>query len=83
MEKGIHDIALDQLHELRGRVRERLYKEYKGKKPFRMEPVSDDFHLYVYDNMTEEDVGYAMQTYGEEAVNDWMFEVNKTKQRRK
>jgi len=82
MEESIHDLALDELHERRRLVQEELTKQYKGKKPFRMEPVDNDTLLYIYDNMTTEDMNYAIETYGPESVNDWLFEMNKLKTRR-
>ena len=82
MEKSIHDLALDELHERRKLVQEEVTEQYRGKKPFRMEPVDNDTLLYIHDNMTPEDMDYAIATYGEESVNDWLYEMNKLKTRR-
>jgi len=82
VEKGLQDLIVDELHEIRTLVRAELVKEYRGKKPFRMEPVDNDTLLYIHDNMTPEDMNYAVSTYGEESVNDWLFEMDKLKRRR-
>lgn len=81
-EKGIHDLAADEVQRRYGLVKEELKRRNRGKKPFRMEPVDNDTLLYIYDNMTEQDVMYGIKTYGEEAVNNFMFEMEQLKQRR-
>ena len=83
MDDSIHDLALDELHEVRKLVKAELAEQYKKTKPFRMEPVDNDTLLYIYDNMAIEDMQYAVETYGEDAVNSWLFEMDKVKQRRK
>lgn len=76
------DRVVSKLNKRFGRVRARLSKEYKGKNPFRQEPVDNDELLYIYTNMTEEDVGYVLRTYGPEKVNNWMGDMEKIKARR-
>lgn len=98
MEKGVYDLAIDEMKRRHQLFREEIIKRNKGKKPFREEPVSVDEQLYIYDNMTSARLGdfpdqndvtylgdleYAIETYGEDAVNDWMFEMEQAKRRRK
>ena len=98
MEKGMYDQVVDELLRRDQLFRQEIQRRNKGKKPFRMEPVSDDEQLYIYENMTSAALGdspdandpsyvgdleYAIETYGEEAVNDWMFDMEQIKKRRK
>lgn len=73
--EGIYDFVIDELHKRRELLRNTLSERYKKEKPFRMEPVGNEAHFYVYDNMNEQDVNYAIQTYGRDDVNQWMMEV--------
>jgi len=82
MKRSIEDRAMDILHQRAGTVKDKLSKQYKNVRPFRMEPVPDETHINIYDNMTSQDLEYAVQTYGEESVNDWMFRVNQLKSKR-
>ncbi len=79
---NIGDKVLDKLHQRREKVQQVLMEQYRKTRPFRMEPVSNDQHIYIYQNMTPEDLQYAVQTYGRDAVNEWIFEVEKKLQRR-
>ncbi len=96
-EKGIHDLAVDELHRRRGLVREELQRRSKGKRPFRMDPVDNDTLMYIHDNMSSAALGdlpdpnnpdyigdfeYAVETYGYEAVDNWLFEMSQLKKRR-
>lgn len=80
--KNPGDIIIDKLHQRRLAVKQVLMDRYKRTQPFRTEPVPDDFHIKVYQNMTPEDLNYAVQTYGRDTVNQWMMDVNKIIQRR-
>ena len=82
MKKGRGDRVVDILNERFDRTRAKLHKDFKGEKPFRTEPVDNDTLLDIYDNMTPEDMEYAVTTYGEEDVNQWLFEMGQLKQRR-
>ncbi len=97
MKKGRGDRVVDILNERFDRTRAKLRKDFKGEKPFRMEPVDNDTLMYVYDNMSSASLGdlpdpndpsyigdmeYALETYGEEDVNQWLFEMDQLKQRR-
>lgn len=82
MDYGLADRVVDKLHQRRQKVLGVLKEQYKRTKPFRAEPIPNEFHVKVYENMTPEDLDYAVQTYGRDAVNEWMFEVNKIISRR-
>jgi len=77
--KDIGDIIIDKLHERRELVRTELHKRYKNIKPFRMEPVSNDMNIYIYENMTSQDLEYAITTYGRDDVNTWLYECEKAR----
>ena len=63
-------------------MRKKLNTEYKGVKPFNKEPVPDDVMLYIYENMAPQDLEYLRQTYGDEAVNLRLAEMEQLKRRR-
>lgn len=82
METNIYDLIVDKLHERKTVVKDMLTKRYKKTTPFRMEPVDNDQLLYVYENMASQDVQYGIAQYGRDAMNDFIFEMEKSKQRR-
>ncbi len=77
METNIYDKVMDKLNLRRDAVKNKLTLKFKNTNPFRQEPVSNDMNNYIYNNMTEEDIAYAVNTYGREAVNQWMADINK------
>ncbi len=82
MKESFSDVVVDRLHERMQKVNQKLTNQYSKTKPFRMEPVSDEQHLYIYNNMNEQDLNYAIQTYGREPVNQWLFEMNQKIQKK-
>jgi len=83
MQKSIMDIATDKLHERVGLVNQKLKENFKNTKPYRGELVPKDVSRYVYENLSPEDLNYAIQKYGYDEVNTWMGEMEMDKQRRK
>jgi len=77
--ENIYDIAIDELHKMRKMVRGELSKEYKKTKPFRMEPVSKEQQIYDYEQLTPEDMGNMLNTYGEDSTNEFIFRLEKMK----
>ena len=45
--------------------------------------MSNDEVFYIYDNASPEDIQYVLDTYGPDAVNQRLFEINQLKARRK
>lgn len=97
MKESRGDRVVNKLNERFRRLGARLAKDFKGTKPFRMEPVDNDTLLYIRDNMSSAALGdlpdpndptyigdmeYALETYGPEEVNDWLYEMNELKMRR-
>ena len=82
MQTGRNDRVADEVGIRIDRVREKLRGQAKKEKPFRMEPVDNDTLLYVYGNMAPEDVNYAVSTYGKDAVNQWMFDMEQLRNNR-
>ena len=78
-EENMYDKVMDRLLQRSNAVKDRLSLKFRKTNPFRQELMSSEMNDYIYDNMTPEDVSYAVNTYGRETVNQWMF---KTEQRR-
>lgn len=74
MEKNIYDLVVDELHETRKIVQTELREQFGRANPFRMVPVKEEDVLWIYENMAPEDMNYALETYGEEAVK-WAYEM--------
>ena len=70
----MYDKVVDELHTRRKMVQSELSKQYKKQKPFRMEEVDEETLSWIYRNMKPEDVQYAVQTYGEEVVNQFIMD---------
>ena len=83
MKDSKQDIIVDRLLERFGKVKQELARQYKGVKPFRREAMSNDEVFYIYDNASLEDMQYVIDTYGREAVNQRLFEINQLKARRR
>ena len=71
---NMYDKVVDELHTRRKAVQLELSKQYKKQKPFRMEEVSKDNLMWIYENMKPEDVQYSVETYGEENVNQFIMD---------
>lgn len=82
MNENLFDLVVDGLHEVRQQVRSELSKQYRRTKPFRMEPLSAHDQLWFYDQFTPEDMDYAVKTYGEDAMNSYVFDMEKLRVRR-
>ena len=83
MKDSRQDIIVDRLLDRFGKVKEELARQSKGVKPYRREAGSNDELFYIYDNASPEDIQYVLDTYGPDAVNQRLFEINQLKARRK
>ena len=83
MKDSRQDIIVDMLLDRFRKVKEELARQSKGVKPYRREATNNDELFYIYDNASLEDMQYLIDTYGREAVNQRLFEVNQLKARRK
>ena len=98
MKEGIYDEALKGVGEVIEQVSNELANEFKDKKPFDKEPISNDFLIFVSENMSSAmsgdlpdendpsyvgDMEYIIEKYGAEAVNQRLFEISELRKRRK
>ena len=83
MKDSRQDIIVDKLLNRFGKVKEEIVHQSKGVKPYRREAGSNDELFYIYDNASLEDMQYVIDTYGRDAVNQRLFEVNQLKARRR
>ena len=81
MKENRYDRIIAKLVERNKRVQAKIGAQFKKTAPFRMTPVSEEEMLYKYDQITPEEMDGYIQNYGEEAVNDMIynFETLKTK----
>ena len=82
MEENLFDTVMDELHEVRGLVQEELKRQYGKANPFRMQAVDEKKVMSIYERMTPQDMDYAIQTYGQEAVNQFIYDMERKKTRR-
>jgi len=82
MEKHIGDLVIDDVLRLRRLVKELLHKEYKRKKPLRMEPISDDEMLQRYESTTPEQWAELQSTHSPEDMEDYKNKMENMKIRR-
>jgi len=61
------------------RVSNKIGRDFKNMKPFDKEPVSDEDMLASYDMLTPEDMGSLIQYHGEEALNEFIGEMEMKK----
>ena len=76
------DIIVDRLLDRFRKVKEELARQSKGVKPYRREATNNDELFYIYDNASLGDMQYLIDTYGREAVNQRLFEVNQLRRRK-
>jgi len=82
-EKNLYDIVQDTMRERNFLYRDELHKRFGKTNPFGMMSVSEDERLFVYENAEEEDIEYARQTYGDDALRQFSVEMEQLKARRK
>ena len=81
-EKNLYDIVQDTMRERNFLYRDELHKRFGKTNPFGMKPLKDDEVAWIYDNMSEEDMQYAIEKYGDVEVNSWIQEMETRKMRR-
>ena len=74
MKEGLLDNVLDGMKVRLGKFRGTIHKELKGTKRFRQEPVSQQEQIQNYLSLKPEDIDSMIAEYGEEAVNQFIFE---------
>jgi len=83
MKKNIADIATDEVKKRVGGVAQELSSRYKKTKPYRKDPLDNAEVYYAFkqlnpNNMNDQVfIQQMIQTYGEDAVNDFFFDMHK------
>uniref|UniRef100_A0A6M3KT41 Uncharacterized protein n=1 Tax=viral metagenome TaxID=1070528 RepID=A0A6M3KT41_9ZZZZ len=79
--ENIGDKIVDGLHKIRYEVQSTMRKQFKGVKPFRQDPVDMNEIMDIYERMSghPESMMAAIQKYGEEAVEQRIYELEKYK----
>ena len=75
-DKGIYDQAVDEILRLRGLVGEEIIRRNKGKRPFRMEPVSPKEQLLQFSQMTQQDEDMMRQEMGDAPVDNYLLDMD-------
>ena len=82
MKENIMDRVVEGVKERKNMAVSQLQKQYKNTNKFRQEPVSNDQILWIMDNMSPEDMQYAVSQYGEEQVNQRLYEIEQIRRKR-
>lgn len=82
MEQSIEDKAVDKLIQRFARFEDKLRSKYKGVKPFRQMPVSNDEMLVQYNMMREQDFDAMAQKVGTQGTIDFINKMENLKARR-
>ena len=77
--ENMGDKVVDGLHKIRYDVQSTMRKQFRGVKPFRQDPVDMDEIVNIYSRMSPENMMSAIQKYGEEAVEQRIYELEKYK----
>lgn len=82
MEESIYEKVVDELVERQRLVKDELTRRFKRTRPFRMTPISSGEMLMQYNMLTPEKMAALIDTYGEDAVNEMIFEMETLKKKK-
>ena len=82
MKLTIQEMAQDELARRRDLVRSALAEQFKGRKPYRQDPVSNEERLVWYNDLNQDDVMYLVEKHGRDAVNQEIMGCEQIKKRR-
>lgn len=82
MKENIGDKIVYRILKRKETVTARILEQYKGVKPFRKLPISDDESLIQYNMMTPQDLDKMIQTDGVEKTNSYIRDMEALKARR-
>ncbi len=82
VEKGIYDLAADEIVKRYGLVKEEIIRRNKGKRPFRMEPVSTEEQLLQFSDYTPEIEMQDRQDFGDSPVDNYKQKMKELLTRR-
>lgn len=75
MKENVYDKALDRVLARLDSVSDRIGRNFKGVKPFDKEPIQKRNMLQYYEMLNAEDMRYLVKQHGEEAMNEFVFEM--------
>ena len=79
-EKGLYDLAADEIVRRYGLVRNEIVRRNKGKKPFRMEKVTPKEQLLQYSQLTEQDF-QMMREIDSEGTDNYILDMEDLQRR--
>ena len=82
METSIFEDAVEILLERQRLTKLELKARFKKTKPFRMEQVPTDEMMYEYNTMTPEKFNTLLNTYGEEVMNEFVYNMEMLKRKK-
>ena len=82
METSIFEDAVEILLERQRLTKLELKTRFKKTKPFRMEQVPTDEMMYEYNTMTPEKFNTLLNTYGEEVMNEFVYNMEMLKRKK-
>ena len=82
METSIFEDAVEILLERQRLTKLELKARFKKTKPFRMEQVPTDEMMYEYNTMTPEKFNTLLNTYGEEVMNEFVYNMEMLKKKK-
>ena len=83
MRDNIADSILNRINTRIGSVSNRLSVQYKGVKPFDAQEVKPEDQLFWYEQLGVQDMDYVIEKYGRDRINQFVFESEQIKARRK
>ena len=83
MREGIHNVTLGKIEHMLGKAKTQIDRDLKGVRPFDKEVVSPKQKLLDYSMMTPEDLDFARQQFGNEAMDNYLRDIDKMARRYK
>ncbi len=82
VEKGIYDLAADEIVKRYGLVKEEIIRRNKGKRPFRMEEVTPEQKVKDFSEFIPEKEQMMRQTTDDESVDNYIKKMQELMLRR-
>ncbi len=81
MKPNYYDSVLGKVEDIVGKVSDKISVNFKNVKPFDKEPIKTAELLPYYDSLNQDDMLFLIQKHGEEAVNQFISEMETYRQR--
>ena len=82
VQKGIYDLAADEIVKRYGLVKEEIIRRNKGKRPFRMEEVTPEQKIKDFSEFTPEREMMSRQDFGDAPVDNYIKKMRELQLRR-